>query len=105
MKFSPESLEKKTIPPSPNAPKQIGTPESEPKDIIEEKEPYTWLSYDKLQERLQIQRIRKTRLRVPDWARIAGKLPEGLMPTASDIVWYKVAFGYSHELAVPFEII
>ena len=104
VKFSPESLEKKTIPPSPNAPKQIGTPESEPKDIITESEPYTWLSYDKLQERLQIQRIRKTRLRVPDWQEIAGKLPDGLMPTASDIVWYKVAFGYAHELAVPFEI-
>ena len=104
VKLSPESLEKKTIPPSPNAPKQIGTPESEPKDIIAESEPYTWLSYDKLQERLQIQRIRKTRLRVPDWQEIAGKLPDGLMPTASDIVWYKVAFGYAHELAVPFEI-
>ncbi|XZE19091.1 carboxymuconolactone decarboxylase family protein [Pirellulaceae bacterium SH449] len=104
VRFSPESLEKRTIAPSPNTPKQIGTPESKPQDLIAHGESYTWLPYEKLQERLQIQKVRKTRLRVPDWQEFASKLPDGLMPVASDIVWYKVAFGYAHELAVPFEI-
>lgn len=104
VKFSLESLEKKTIAPSPNASNQIGTPESIPREVIAHGESYTWLPYDKLQERLQFQRVRKTRLRVPDWQEVVSKLPEGLMPVASDIVWYKVAFGYAHELAVSFEI-
>lgn len=32
------------------------------------------------------------------------RLPKGLMEKPSDIVWYKIAFGYADELAVPFEI-
>ena len=102
-RFSPESLVQRTLAPPPSPPKQVGHPDVVPKDIISETDNHTWLPYDRLQERLQIQRARKTRLRIPDWQEFAGKLPSGLMPTASDIVWYKIAFGYAHELAIPFE--
>lgn len=104
VRFSPESLTQKTVAPPANPPPQIGNPDATPQDIIADNEPHTWLPYEKLQERLQTQRVRKTRLRVPDWQEFADKLPTGLMPMASDIVWYKIAFGYAHELAVPFEI-
>ncbi len=64
----------------------------------------TWLPFDQLQTRLEQQRKRKTRLPIPDWAEIAPKLPAGLMDKPSDIVWYRIAFGYAADLAVPFEI-
>lgn len=104
VRFSPDSLVKTTIAPSPNAPKTVGNPSGTPKDITNESEEYNWLPYSGLQDRLQIQRTRKTRLRIPDWQEFANKLPKGLMPAASDITWYKIAFGYADELAVPFEI-
>jgi len=64
----------------------------------------TWLSYDDLQDRLDQQRKRASRLPSPDWSEIASKLPAGFMEKPSDIVWYQLSFGYAHELAVPFEI-
>jgi hypothetical protein len=102
--FSPDSLVQKTLAPPSNPPKKIGNPNTTPRDIIEEKDSFTWLPYEALQNRLLIQKTRRTRLRVPDWQEFADKLPKGLMPTASDIVWYKVAFGYAQELAIPYEI-
>jgi len=104
VRFSPDSLTQKTLAPPPNPPAHIGNPDPSPRDIIADNEMHTWLPYEKLQERLQIQRVRKTRLRVPDWQEFADRLPKGLMPMASDIVWYKIAFGYAPELAIPFEI-
>ncbi len=64
----------------------------------------TWLPFEQLQARLKLQRNRKTRLPIPDWNQIATKLPVGLMDKPSDIVWYRIAFGYASELAIPFEI-
>ena len=104
VEFSPESLVRAAQAPANTTPPQVGSPDTEPQDIIVEEEQHTWLPYERLQERLQTQRARKTRLRVPDWQEFSAKLPAGLMPSASDIVWYKVSFGYAHELAVPFEI-
>jgi alkylhydroperoxidase family enzyme len=102
--FSPDSLVQKTLAPPPNPPKEIGNPDTTPTDIIQDKDSFTWLPYEALQTRLLIQKTRKTRLRVPDWQEFADKLPKGLMTTASDIVWYKVAFGYAQDLAVPYEL-
>lgn len=62
------------------------------------------VSYETLQERLQAQREKPTRLRIPDWDECARNLPEGLMPRPSDIIWYRIVFGYAPELAVPYEI-
>ena len=64
----------------------------------------TWLPYGELQTRLAQQRRRETRLRIPEWDSIAPNLPSGLMDKPSDIIWYRIVFGYASELAVPFEI-
>jgi len=102
VKFDPEVFVIKTTPPpgKPVAPPQEpGAP-----DEINDESPQTWLPYPELQERLSLQRRRQTRLRIPEWSEFADKLPEGLMEKPSDIVWYRIAFGYADELAVPFEI-
>jgi alkylhydroperoxidase family enzyme len=60
-------------------------------------------TYESLQQLLRLQREKPTRLRVPDWDEVTPGLPEGPMRRHSDIVWYRIVFGYSPELAVPFE--
>lgn len=59
-------------------------------------------TYDVLQQKLQQQRQKPTRLRVPPWKEVAPKLPANLQKD-NDIVWYHIVFGYAPELAVPFE--
>ena len=61
-------------------------------------------SYDVLQQRLEAQRGKPTRLRVPEWDDIVAGLPEG-MHLHGDIIWYQIVFGYAPELAVPFELV
>ena len=51
----------------------------------------------------KLQRRKPTRLRIPEWDEVARNLPEGLIKRPSDIVWYRICFGYAPELAVPFE--
>ncbi len=104
VKFAPEGLVLQTTPPSNKPPQVPGSDATASKDVINDESPNTWLPYPQLQERLQKQRHRATRLRIPNWDEFAQKLPAGLMEKPSDIVWYKIAFGYAHELAVPFEI-
>jgi alkylhydroperoxidase family enzyme len=60
------------------------------------------MTYEALQERLDKQRKRATRLPVPAWAEVEKKLPAGFMKPTK-IVWYQVTMGYVPELAVPFE--
>jgi len=67
----------------------------------------TWASqsYELLQDRLRKQEQEPTRLRIPDWEDITPNLPPGLFARPSDIVWYRIVFGYAPELAVPFELV
>ena len=51
----------------------------------------------------KLQRRKPTRLRIPSWDEVARNLPEGLFKKPSDIVWYRIVFGYAPELAVPYE--
>ncbi len=105
VRFSSDALTKQTTPPPAGVKPEVpGAQTEKTKDVIEDDAPYTWLSYDDLQKRLKQQRERATRLPIPKWDDFAGRLPSGLMEKPSDIVWYKIAFGYAHELAVPFEI-
>ena len=104
LKFAAEGLVLQTSPPSNKPPQIPGSDASTGQDMIHDESPNTWLTYPQLQERLQKQRARETRLRIPNWDEFAQRLPVGLMEKPSDIVWYKIAFGYAHELAVPFEI-
>ena len=110
--FQPNELvSQTTAPPKPSeansnksvANQEIPTKSSQVKRTARSNE-ITWLPFDQLQTRLEQQRKRKTRLPIPEWAEIAPKLPAGLMDKPSDIVWYRIAFGYAAELAVPFEI-
>lgn len=73
-------------------------------DVVVDDGDWGATSYDTLQQRLETQRKKPTRLRVPEWDEVAKNLPEGLMRRPSDIVWYRIVFGYAPELAVPFEI-
>lgn len=93
----PASRSRKPSPPA--ASEAAGEP-----DVIADPTPNTWLPYPELQLRLESQRRRETRLRIPEWDEFADRLPEGLMQKPSDIIWYRIAFGYAPELAVPFEI-
>jgi alkylhydroperoxidase family enzyme len=105
VKFAGDTLTKTTTPPPAN--KKPDIPGAKPeinKDIIEDDGEFTWLPYEQLQNRLQQQRDRTTRLPIPEWSVFADRLPQGLMEKPSDIIWYKIAFGYADELAVPFEI-
>ena len=99
--FSPTAFFAQTTPPPP--PKK--TPLAKPvgRDLIEDDPQWSATTYDSLQDRLESQRRKPTRLRVPAWDEVATNLPDGFMKRPSDIVWYRIVFGYSPELAVPFE--
>ncbi|MCA9097137.1 MAG: hypothetical protein KDA36_02080, partial [Planctomycetaceae bacterium] len=75
-----------------------------PKNLAPDDPDWTAVSYDDLQIRLENQRQRQTRLPIPDWSDIAKHLPPGLFHGPSNIVWYRIVFGYAPELATPYEI-
>ena len=79
-------------------------PEPTGRDLVEDAPEWKAATYESLQDRLEAQRRKPTRLRVPSWDEVAKNLPEGLIKRPSDIVWYRIVFGYAPELAVPFEI-
>jgi alkylhydroperoxidase family enzyme len=60
------------------------------------------LTYEQLQARLESQRQRPTRLRVPSWDEVQRGLPAGYM-RPNQVVWNLVHLGYAPELAVPWE--
>ncbi len=99
--FDPASFSIKTTPPPLFAKRALSKPAG--KDLVEDDPHWAELSYNSLQDRLEAQRRKPTRLRIPDWDEVARKLPPGLMKGPSDIVWYRICFGYAPELAVPFE--
>jgi alkylhydroperoxidase family enzyme len=99
--FGPAALTSTTTPPP--ALQKSPLPKPTGKDLVEDDPEWTALSYDILQDRLEAQRRKPTRLRIPDWSEVARKLPEGLIKRPSGIIWYRICFGYAPELAVPFE--
>ena len=110
-RFDPAELVSTTTPPPKPSPSTnaVSPAQAEPAAVLAKPSrlksiEYTWLPFEGLQERLAQQRHRKTRLPIPEWDAIAPKLPVGLMDKPSAIVWYRIAFGYAAELAVPFEI-
>lgn len=99
--FDPASFESRTTPP----PLRHGSPlpKSTGQNLIEADPAWAALSYETLQDRLEVQRCKPTRLRIPSWDEFSANLPAGLFQKPSDIVWYRIVFGYAPELAVPFE--
>ncbi len=72
-------------------------------DAIHDDRSWSELTYDQLQKRLAEQRAKPTRLAIPGWKQVAKNIPSGMFDRPSDIVWYRIVFGYAPELAIPFE--
>lgn len=104
IQFPPSGL-LPAAPPSP-APPPAKKPLPQPagQDLVPDDPDWTAVSYDDLQVRLDNQRQRQTRLPIPEWSVIAKNLQPGLFRGPSDIVWYRIVFGYAPELATPYEI-
>lgn len=101
--FPPAAFVVQTTPPPPLPKSALLSPTGD--SVVTLDPEWKSVSYDALQERLEAQRRKPTRLRVPDWEEYAPNLPEGLLKGPTDIVWYQIVFGYAPELAVPFELV
>ena len=95
--------------PSPSAPESaasstdVGTgPILAGKDLIEDDPEWTTFSFDELQARLERQRNRSTRVRVPSWEEVERVLPPGFT-TPNRVVWNLVCLGHQPELAAAWE--
>lgn len=100
--FSPDSFVTKTTPPPP--PRKTALHKPTGSDAVEDDPEWNAIPFNRLLERMEIQRQKPTRLRIPSWDEVSKNLPEGLMKKPSDIIWYRIVFGYAPELAVPFEL-
>jgi alkylhydroperoxidase family enzyme len=74
------------------------------KDLVEDDPDWTSQSYDQLQERLEQQRSKPTRLKIPKWEEVERGLPPGFMRPSS-IVWNQISLGYVPELATAWETV
>ncbi len=72
------------------------------KDLIEDAPEWTSLSYDELQVRLETQRNKVTRVRVPSWEEVERGLPPDFT-TRNRVVWNLVCLGHQPELAAAWE--
>ena len=94
----PSALPPKT-PPSRPAP-SVSPPSG--KDRISDDVEWTSLTYDELQARLERQRNKVTRVRVPSWEEVERGLPPGFT-TPNRVVWNLVCLGHQPELAAAWE--
>ncbi len=100
--FDPAAFTSRTTPPPASA-QRSPLPKPTGSDLIADDPEWAATTYDALQDRLEAQRRKPTRLRIPEWDEFADRLPSGLFKGPSDIIWYRIVFGYAPELAVPFE--
>jgi alkylhydroperoxidase family enzyme len=98
--FVPEAVESKMARPMPSPVSPLPKPTG--KDLVEDDPDWISLSYDQLQERLEKQRDKPTRLSIPKWEDVERGLPPGFMRKSS-IVWNQVCLGYAPELATAWE--
>ncbi|MFO0950126.1 MAG: hypothetical protein U0835_03040 [Isosphaeraceae bacterium] len=98
----PASFVSRTTPPTPRTNSPLPKPTG--KDLVEDGPDWASVTYESLQDRLEAQRRKPTRLRIPSWEEVSRNLPDGLFKKPSDIVWYRIVFGYAPELAVPYEL-
>ncbi len=101
--FQVQSLGAKSTPPPPRTDSSL--PESTGKDEVADAPDWSILDYPTLQEKLERQRSRKTRVSVPSWAEVEKGLPKGFSTRPSRIVWNLVCLGHVPELAAPFETV
>ncbi len=100
VKLAPEAQTRRTTPPPPRQSDALPSPKGS--DEIANDGEWANLTYNTLQDRLEKQRRRSTRLPIPAWKDIEKKLPPGAMKPTK-IVWYLITMGYAPELALPFE--
>jgi alkylhydroperoxidase family enzyme len=79
-------------------------PVSQPagRDLIEDDPEWTSVSFDELQARLEEQRNKVTRVRVPSWEEVESALPPGFT-TRNRVVWNLVCLGHQPELGAAWE--
>jgi alkylhydroperoxidase family enzyme len=81
---------------------KVPIPPGAGKDLIDDDSDWADVSYDELQARLERQRSRSTRLRVPTWEEVERALPPGFM-WPNRVVWNLVCLGYQPELGGAWE--
>ena len=101
--YKRESLTSHANPPAPPVIPSLPRPTG--KDLVDDDPEWARLTYDDLQSRLERQRARPTRLRVPSAEEVQRGLPEGVSMKGTRVVWSLVAFGYVPELAAPWETV
>jgi alkylhydroperoxidase family enzyme len=84
------------------APQKVPSAPGAGKDLVEDDTEWTSISYEELQARLERQRSRSTRLRVPTWEEVERALPPGFM-WPNRVVWNLVCLGYQPELGGAWE--
>ena len=99
--FRRDALAARGAPPAPPAISDLPKPTG--KDLIEDDGAWTALSYEELQRKLEAQRKKPTRLRIPTADEVMKGLPPGATFEGRRVVWTLVAFGYVPELAAPWE--
>ncbi|MDG3004361.1 carboxymuconolactone decarboxylase family protein [Paludisphaera mucosa] len=75
------------------------------KELIADEPEWAAVGYDALQEKLERQRGRTTRVRVPSWEEVVRSLPKDFTPSKNPvrIVWTLVCLGHQPELASAWE--
>ncbi len=102
VRFAPGALVTRPPSGSPGSPSTSATAEPVGKDLVEDAPDWTAMSYDDLQLRLEAQRNRATRVRVPSWEEVERGLPPGFT-TPNRVVWNLVCLGHQPEMAAAWE--
>lgn len=100
VRFAPGTMARDTTPPPP--PSNDPLPQPAGRDLVADEPGWAALSFDALQRKLEDQRSRPTRLRIPPWDEMERGLPKGFT-RANRIVWNLICLGYAPELAMPWE--
>jgi alkylhydroperoxidase family enzyme len=99
--FPPSTLSSRKAPASP--PEISDLPKSAGKDLIQDDPGWAAVTYAQLQKKLENQKRRPTRLRIPTLDEVMKRLPAGIGMQGKRVVWSLVAFGYCPELAPAWE--
>ncbi len=88
-----------------NRPKEQPSQETNPggKDVVDDGPEWTSLSWQDLQAKLERQRNKTTRVRVPSWDEVERALPPGFT-TPNRVVWNLVCLGHQPEMAAAWEV-
>jgi alkylhydroperoxidase family enzyme len=100
VRFVPGALASETTPPPPASNDPLPAPTG--RDLIDDDPEWVALPFEALQRRLESQRSRPTRLRIPAWGEVQRGLPENFTHP-SRIAWNLVCLGYAPGLAMPWE--